>query len=146
MQQRWYLDSNIFIYTLEGYADFADTLHQLALDIAEAKLDAVTSEISVAEVLVKPIAERDAQAQKNYTTALRNTDNFTVVPIDRDILLEAATIRAYNKLKLPDAIHFATACLNECTHFVTNDDHFKTVKSHPKIKVLLLQQLRHLQK
>jgi len=141
MRQRWYLDSNIFIYTLEGYADFGDSLKQLAVDIAEAKLDAVTSEISLAEVLVKPIAERNVQAQKNYTTALRNTDNFTVVTVGRDVLIEAAAIRAFNKLKLPDAIHFATACLTNCTHFVTNDDHFKLVKSHHKVKVLPLQQL-----
>ncbi len=146
MRQRWYLDSNIFIYTLEGNTEFDDTLHQLAMDIAEGKLDAVTSELSVAEVLVKPIAERDIQAQENYTTALSNTDNFSVVPVGREILLEAATVRAFNKLKLPDVIHFSTACLTNCTHFVTNDDHFKMVQSNQKIKVLLLQQFQHLQK
>jgi len=143
MRLRLYLDSNIFIYTLEGYPDFDDVLKRLANDIVEGKAEAVTSEITLAEVLTQPIAKQDKITQRNYEEALQNSETFTVVPVARNVLIEAAQIRAFSNLKLPDAIHFATASLSQCTHFVTNDSHFK---DYPNIKVLSLQQLRRLQK
>ncbi len=50
-----------------------------------------------------------------------------VVPISNNILEAAAQLRATTKLKLPDAIHLATANLNGCDCFLTNDDSFKSV-------------------
>lgn len=50
-----------------------------------------------------------------------------MVPIERSILTEAAAIRARTKLKLPDAIHAASAIASECTTFLTNDKQFRTV-------------------
>ena len=104
-------------------------------------MDAVTSELALSEVLVKPIADGDLHKIQAYYNSFRNGKGLTVMPVDRSVLIEAASIRASTNLKLPDAIHFATACLTNCTHFVTNDDHFKIAKSHRQIKVLPLQQL-----
>lgn len=52
---------------------------------------------------------------------------------DRETLLaEAARLRAISRIKLPDAIHAATALQRECTSFLTNDDRLTI----PGIKVL----------
>jgi len=59
--------------------------------------------------------------------------------ITRPILTRAAELRAaHTALKLPDAIHAATALLDGCTTFLTNDGRFAVV---PPLPVLLLSQL-----
>lgn len=141
MQKRLYFDSNIFIYTIEEYAEFDVVLKRLRNDIRNGLMSAATSELTLSEVLVKPIADGDVTKIEAYKNGLRNSETLTVVPVDRDVLIEAASVRAFSSLKLPDAIHFATALLSNCTHLLTNDDHFKSMKNHHKIKVLPLQQL-----
>ena len=46
-------------------------------------------------------------------------------PITQTVLEKAANLRATLDLKTPDAIHAATALLNKCVLFVTNDSAFR---------------------
>ena len=48
--ERVYLDTNIFIYALEGYPDFVDELTELFESLDAGNLSAVTSELTLAEV------------------------------------------------------------------------------------------------
>ena len=141
MKERLYLDSNVFIYSEEKHTEFDEALKQLGQDISMGVIEAVTSELTLLEVLVKPLADNDVAKIEMYKRSLRNGDAMSVVPVDRDVLLEATSVRAFGRLKLPDAIHFATALLSNCTHLLINDDHFKSMKNHHKIKALPLQQL-----
>lgn len=47
--------------------------------------------------------------------------------VDRDILITAARLRAEQGLKLPDAIHAATAQLTHCERWLTNDARFSLI-------------------
>jgi hypothetical protein len=61
-------------------------------------------------------------------------------------LEEAARLRAPTKLKLPDAIHLATATLNGCDCFLTNDDSFKSITTAEELdqdKLTPLLQLKY---
>ena len=49
-----YLDTNIFIYAVEGYAPEEAFLRELFAALEDGRFTAVTSELSLAEVLVKP--------------------------------------------------------------------------------------------
>jgi predicted nucleic acid-binding protein len=49
----------------------------------------------------------------------------TVGPVTREILIEAARLRGLSRIKLPDAIHAATALQKGCSSFLTNDDRLK---------------------
>jgi predicted nucleic acid-binding protein len=69
---------------------------------------------------------------------LRSSSTLQVVPITREVLVTAARLRAEQGLKLPDAIHAATAQLTNCQQFLTNDTRFKNL---PGLPVLLLSQL-----
>lgn len=51
---RVYIDTNIWIYSLEGFAPLAPALTALFERIDAGDLAAVTSELTLAEVLVKP--------------------------------------------------------------------------------------------
>jgi len=45
----------------------------------------------------------------------------TLKPVTREVPLETTTTRERNNLKLPDAIHVATAKLSNCRYFVSRD-------------------------
>jgi hypothetical protein len=57
--ERVYLDTNIFIYALEGYPDFVEELAELFESLDEGNLSAGTSELTLAEVLVRPFIDGD---------------------------------------------------------------------------------------
>jgi predicted nucleic acid-binding protein len=137
---RIYLDTNVWIYALEGYPAHAKILTRLLERIDQVDLLAVTSELALAEALVKPLAESKAPLQQLYEEALQSGDGLTVVPITREVLVTAARLRAqYPALKLPDAIHAATAQAFACSHFLTNDMRFGEV---PNLIVVPLTELR----
>jgi predicted nucleic acid-binding protein len=46
-------------------------------------------------------------------------------PISRDVLYETVELRRITPLKLPDAIHLATAIAAQCAFFVSRDRDFK---------------------
>ena len=132
---RIYLDTNIWIYALEGYAEFRSELVQLFAQMQGGAMTGITSELTLAELLVKPYQDKDLTQQNQYKKAIDNRNNLIVIPVLRDILIDAAAIRANTQLKLPDAIHAATALRTDCTTFLTNDRQFKKLINIP---VLLL--------
>lgn len=119
-----YLDSNVWIYSIERVAGlhvFADAMF-VASDNAE--LNVVCSELALSEVLVKPMESGDHRLTQVYVSALQTVGSRSIVPVSRDVLMRASEIRAKHRLKLPDAIHAATAELSGCTSFITNDQRF----------------------
>ena len=98
----------------------------------------MTSELTLIEVLVKPFRDGNSELQTVYRQAIQSSGELSVVPISRDVLVEAAQLRANLNLKLADAIHAATALLTECSTFMTNDQRFQIV---PGFHVVLLSQV-----
>jgi predicted nucleic acid-binding protein len=116
-----YLDTNIFIYTVEGYAPEEAFLRELFAALEDGRFTAVTSELSLAEVLVKPFELGREDVVAVYTELLTASDRLAVLPVDRAILVEAARQRAALGMRMPDAIHVATALAAGCELFLTND-------------------------
>lgn len=81
--QRVYLDTNIFIYAYEAHPRFIGAVTDLFAEIEKGNIRAVTSELTLAEVLVMPIFNKNRKAQRLYRQALRNSGNFLVHPINR---------------------------------------------------------------
>src|SRR5579871_6325017 len=100
-----YLDANIFIYLLEGYSEFVPVLTQLFALIDKDTLSPVTSELTLAEVLVKPIMNKNIALEQTYTNIIQTSASLKVSSITRDILISAAKLRANisNSFRLPDA-------------------------------------------
>jgi predicted nucleic acid-binding protein len=134
-----YLDANIFIYALEGYSEFLELLSGLFDMIDNGSVRACTSELTLAETLIKPMADNNTVLQEAYQDAVRTEGFLQAVPADREILVKAARIRSQNiHLRLPDAIHLATALHCGCDIFLTNDNR---LKNYPDINVILLSEL-----
>lgn len=116
-----YLDTNVFIFALEGAAPFASGLADLFASIDTGGVMAVTSELTLAEVLVRPFEIEDDEAVRTFELALSSRSGLSVEPVDRAILRTSAKVRAELGGKLPDAIHIATAVERGCRYFVTED-------------------------
>jgi predicted nucleic acid-binding protein len=134
-----YLDANILIYAVEDVAPFSGRLRPLFQRIDRGELRGASSELSLAEVLVKPLRDGAGHVRSQYEQLLSPAGPLAVHSISRDVLVRAAELRAaHASLKLPDAIHAATALLRGCTTFLTNDARFEPV---PNLPVLLLSRM-----
>ena len=131
-----YLDTNIVIYALEGYPEYVSLLTDLFSAIDEGELTAATSELTLAEALIKPMMDGNESLERLYIETLSPSSTLSIIPINRTILIEAARLRARSKtLHLPDAIHLATARIHQCNSFLTND---RRLQNLPDINVVLL--------
>lgn len=130
--QRIYLDTNALIGILENSDELDRAQELLVQDIGDGKQEAATSELALAECLIKPIADQDEALVRNYLQLLAADSKFLrVVPVTREIILEAARVRAGTRIKLPDAIHVATAKMSHCDAFVSNDKRLASAATIP---------------
>ncbi len=125
--QKVYLDANIFIYTLEGIEPWATVLQDVFSGLITEELSAVSSSLTLAECLVLPFKQNKNSLVKVYREALLSNNYLTIAAINVQTLISAANIRAQSGLKLPDAIHAATALTSHCTAMLTNDSGFNRV-------------------
>ncbi len=130
---RIYIDTNIFIFALEGEdAELRRVLVEL-FSTAQQKdaIRFVTSLITVSEALVRPYRLAHADLIAQYERTLLDSPWLQNIPVDLRILQTAAILRAQNlSLKLPDAIHLATALLLGCSVFLTADLGIKESYGH----------------
>lgn len=130
-----YLDVNIFIYAVEDMEPWAAILREIFTSLEAGEWQAVTSNLSVAECLVKPFSLGRADLVQIYRAALSPRTHLTIATLHEEILVSAARLRAQLKFKLPDALHAATALDQGCTIMLTNDAGFRKT---PGVRCVLL--------
>lgn len=133
---RIYLDTNVFIIAVEGDQGSADVVWGLFARAAALKHTLITSELSLAEALVKPFELLDGMSEvpsnprhltpgtlvSDLSDLIETKHGLLVQPVDRRTLVGAARVRGDDKaIRLPDAVHVATAQQSECSYFVTSD-------------------------
>lgn len=132
------IDTTLFIYFIERSAEYSDLLRDFFRRIDSGKIDGVSSVLTLTEVLTKPVQDENLALETAYRDYLRNSRNFTLVPVNSDIAEKAARLRAIHALRTPDAIHIATAIETGCDLFVTNDHRLRHVSS---LQITLLSEL-----
>ena len=123
-----YFDANVFIYAVEGSDDIAGRLRTL-FELLSSNLSlAVTSELTLAEVLPKA----DDARRRSYLELILYSGLFDLHPVTRDVLMETADYRRITGAstpgaskpsmpKLPDAIHVVTAVRAGCGRMLSFD-------------------------
>ena len=134
--QRVYLDANIFIYALNSLEPYRVALLELFAAIDAGEIHSATSELTVAEVLVVPLRRANSDEERNCRMILRPRPSLELIPVSLGILEAAARLRASTpSLRMPDAIHLATAQQAGCQAALTNDERWKAV-APPKVILL----------
>ncbi len=121
MALRFHLDTNIFVYATEADNDTGTRARQVLRQIEDGELEAVTSEITLAEVLRGGNALLNAITFDGYIDLLSARRGLQVLPISRDILIGSARLKVERKIDLTDAIHVSTALAAGCGAFLTED-------------------------
>lgn len=121
-QHRVYLDANVFVAAFEHIGAHSDHAWWIIRAIESGEIAAGTSEITLAEVLVKPFEVGATDLADGYERMIVSGSNFAVLPVRRDILVGAAALRARRtSTRLPDAVHIATAQALSCRFFISDD-------------------------
>lgn len=132
------LDSMIFIYLFEADERFYEKTQSIFDQIESGEISAVTSEMSVIEVLSPEKYIKSDELRGEITRFFQESDGLGVLPVNREIALIAASLRRENKsLRTPDAIQLATAAVSGAGLFITNDRKLQKVKvGSMKIRIL----------
>lgn len=122
------LDTSILIYQLERNPRYFPLSDAVFGWLAQRGNTAITSVLTMTELLVPAYREGDTQRLQTYYGLLTTYPGLTWVAPDLGIADTAAGLRAEYRLRTPDAIHAATAIRSQATAFLTNDPVFRRVR------------------
>jgi predicted nucleic acid-binding protein len=118
------LDTSIFIYQLEANPRYVALSDAVFSWIERPGVGAVTSTLTMTELLVQPYREGDESRADEFYALLSTYPHLEWIAPDLEIADAAARLRAFHKIKTPDALQAATALQSGATALVTNDPVF----------------------
>jgi predicted nucleic acid-binding protein len=131
-------DSNVLIYLLEGSSAYAEVAGSLLDSMSAGERQGVLATLAIAEIAAGPARTGDTAMVQRYAEELSSLEGVRIVPLDREVAIEAAIIRGSGSTSLADAIHLATARVAGATAFVTND---RRVVGIPRLAIVYLDDL-----
>jgi predicted nucleic acid-binding protein len=132
------LDTSVFIYELDATPGYRELVGPVFRWIEAPRGAAVTSTMTMLELLVQPYRVGDLDRVNRFYASLSTYPNLDWVPHTLAIADQAARLRAMHRLQTPDAIQAATALAADAAGMITNDAAFRRV---PELDVLLLDEL-----
>lgn len=136
--QRLYVETAPLIYYVEVHPTYAAKMDTIIQTLEATPIAAVSSVITLTEVLNQPIKAGDKRLEQEYRDILVNSGGYQLVPVTVQIAEKAADLRARYGLRTPDALHVASALYVGCDAFLTNDASLKRVAELP---ILFLDEL-----
>lgn len=132
---RVFIDTAVFIYFIEGDPRYLNIVKPVFLEIDTGNIDAITSTITLLEVLVLPFKKRNQALVDKYRNLILNSDHLTTYEVFHEVSVLASRLRARYSIRTPDAIQMAVGVLYGAQAFLTNDADLKDVKD---IKVVIV--------
>ena len=132
------LDTSVFIYQLEANARYLGLTDAVFSWVEQATHEAVTSTITMTELLVPSYREKDESRVDEFYGLLSTYPNLQWVAPDLETADIAAKLRAQYRLRTPDALQAATAIRARATGLITNDPAFARIH---EIETVMLDRL-----
>jgi len=133
--QRICIDTAPMIYFIEEHAKYREIIRPVFIEIDSGNIEAITSTITLLEVLVHPLRTGNEALAEKYREILLSSESLTTFEIFHEVSEMASRLRAKYSMKTPDAIQIAVGTLYGATKFLTNDPDLRRVS---EIKILLL--------
>jgi len=134
--QRICLDTAPIIYFIEDHEKYRNIIRPVFIEIDSGNIEAVTSTITLLEVLVHPLRTGNEALADKYREILLSSEGLTTFEIFHQVSEMASRLRAKYSIRTPDAIQIAVGILYHATKFLTNDPNLKKVSD---IKVLVVE-------
>lgn len=129
------LDTSVFIYALEGNPKYARPVETVLSWIESPRGKAVTSTITMLELLVQPYRASRVHLVDQCYALLSTYPHLEWVEATLEIADLAARLRARHNLRTADAVQAATALARGASGFVSNDKVFQRLEG---LDVILL--------
>ncbi len=126
--EKVYLDTSIFIYFVEHHSSYHKPCEQIFKAIETGSIKAVTSTLTLLEILVQPHKLKKEDIVLKFYSLLTTYPNITWIDLTLGIADLAARFRAEYQLKTPDAIQIASAISSGATAFICNDKVFQRIQ------------------
>ncbi len=136
--QRLYTETAPLIYYVEENPTYVAKMNAIIEAIEDRPIEAVSSVITLTEVLTYPLKLGNTRLEREYRDILLHSGGFRLLTITARIAESAAALRARYNLRTPDALHVAAGIDARCDAFLTNDTGIKRVT---EIAVLVLDEL-----
>lgn len=133
-----YVETAPLIYYIEENAQYIDRMDRIFRLLQDTSTQAVSSVITLTEVLNRPLQLGRMDLVRAYRAILISNPSVHLRMIDLIIAERAAQLRAEYNLRTPDALHIATALIAGCDAFLTNDRALNRVTDIP---MLILDEL-----
>lgn len=132
------LDTMVFIYHFEENKIYSPLTFSIFESLEKGNFNAITSILTLLEILVKPKRESNLILTERYKILLETFPNLQVKALDENIADVASSLRANYNINTPDAIQVATSLEAQANVFITNDTSLKKIT---EIKVMLLSEM-----
>jgi len=139
---RVFFDTNLFIYWLEDRGERGARVGKLVQRVIQRGDQLLTSTLTLAEVLAKPLSMGDLAWADRYERLLV-TPGVTLLVFDRPCARMYARVRQDRTVRPPDAIQLACASVARCDLFITNDERLSQ-KIVPGIQFIASLERAHL--
>jgi predicted nucleic acid-binding protein len=133
------IDTAPLIYFIEQHPVYLPVVRPFFVALDQGAFSAVTSVVTLLEVLVHPIRHGDAALAQRYRNILLQARGLVTSAITPEIAERAASLRAVHNVRTPDALQLATALEAGATVYLTNDDGLPAV---PGLQLFVLDQLQ----
>ncbi len=127
-RERIGIDTNLFIYFIEGHPRYGAWCSSLFDLIERGHNPAVTSTVTLLELLVQPYRDQKEELAQKIFALASSYPRLEWAPVTMNVADRAAELRARYCLSTPDAIQLATAIGYRATRFYGNDRTLRRVK------------------
>jgi predicted nucleic acid-binding protein len=116
-----FLDTMVFVYVLERHLVYS-ALAEIVLNKVEAgDLRAITSSLTLAEVLTGPAYAQNLEALNDYELYINHFPNLTIHSVEPKHARTIAQVRSSTRLRTPDAVQLAVAMAASVDAIIGND-------------------------
>ena len=130
------LDTPVFSYHLANHPRDAGLAAALLEMVESGEVKAMTTTMTLAEILTVPAEAGDDDALLEYELYLTHFPNLTILPLDNALARETARVRGETRLRTPDAVQVAAARLNAVGAIVTKDRGWRGRFASPSVLLL----------
>jgi len=136
--QTVFIDTAPIIYYIEAHPQFGPLAKEIVDSFRSGKLIALSSVITLVEVLPKPVESGNDELAKKFSEFLKTGKNIQLLEISADIAELAGNLRGqYTSLKAMDAIQIAVSINAGADAFITNDLKLRQIE---ELKVIVLKE------
>jgi len=129
--KRVFIDTAPIIYFLENSSQYMESMEKFFTRCMKEHIQIVTSTLTIEEYLVLPYSNGRVEYVDNFKRFIKYM-NIEVVDIDSTIAEQGAMLRGrYKNFKAMDALQIATAIVQNCDMFFTNDKQLRQEKELP---------------